>query len=53
MISKQEAKINQLQDAGHEMVDQGTLFEFFALLLKVDQRVNPHLYNQLKQENND
>ena len=29
------------------------LIGFFALLLKIDKRVNPHLYKSPKEENND
>lgn len=53
MFSNQETQLNQSQEASHEMADHDTLVEFFALLLKVDQRVNPHLYKQRNKEKYD
>lgn len=32
-------------------IDRGNLFGFFALLLKVDRRVNPHLYTKQNADN--
>lgn len=41
-ISKEQPDNWSLKELGE--TEQNNLFGFFALLLKVDKRINPHLY---------